>query len=182
MRPSSSVELWWTGRRLARFTVNGPGRYAQRISLPPKRGRGPYRLVLRSDLLRAELARALQPRPFEVVSEDGWLEQRDTLRLPAGWKMVEMTFMLPAESEDGIRLTFDYRGESFEKWEYDQPGTYRRLLRLPARALSDDGDIELDFTSTAALPPQPGRGETRRLAMRIQQIVDLTPGDGGALS
>ena len=172
---SSAVDLWWAGHHLARFAVNGPGRYTQRINLPQKEGTRPYRLTLHSDLLRSDGARALEPQPCQVVSEDGWLEQRDTLRLPRGWKVVEITFMLPVGTDDGIRLTFDCQGRTVDEWVFERPGMYRRQLRLPPEAWSNDSETELEFASNAALPPQPRRGERRWLAMRVQEIVDLTP-------
>ena len=60
--------------------------------------------------------------------------------------------------------------------QHHRPGIYRKQLRLPPEAWSNDGETELEFTSNAALQPQPGRGEARWLAMRVEEIVDLTPG------
>jgi hypothetical protein len=173
---SKALDLWWSGRRLARFAVNGPGTYTWCSSLPHKEGAGPYRMKLKSDLLRTDAARPLEPRVFPVVATDRWLEQQDTLRLPAGWTDVELTLMLPVDAEGEVGLWLGCRGRTIAQWSFERPGTYRRRLRLPPWAISDGEATEIKFTSTAALPPDPARGEPRRLAVRVQELINRSPG------
>jgi glycosyltransferase involved in cell wall biosynthesis len=175
-RTPASVDCFWEGRRLASFTVNGPGRHARLVSLPPKGDRRPYRLVLDSELLRSGAARPLDPNPRWVAAEDGWLEPRDTLKVPAGWRNVELAFVLPATAEGGIRLSFKHRGRTVQEWTFLQPGDYRRRLRLPADVVSTNGHVEVDFASNTALPPAPERGEPRFLAMLVRELVEVAPG------
>jgi glycosyltransferase involved in cell wall biosynthesis len=172
---SAAVDVWWAGRHLERFAINGPGTYAWRHALPSKEKPGPYKLILRSDLLRVGAARALEARAFPAVAEDGWLEQHDTLRLPPGWTDVELAFVLPACADAGAELRFSCDGQQIDVWKLGAPGTYRKRLQLPRRAALENGETQIAFTSDVAMPPDPARGETRRLAMRVRQIVDLTP-------
>jgi glycosyltransferase involved in cell wall biosynthesis len=171
------IDLWWAGQRMARFDVNGPGKYSRLVSLPADPARRPARLSLRSELFRRGAARALPPRPYPIASDDGWLEQRDTLRVPPGWQAVDLAFMLPSPSAGGIRLTFRHRNQVIDQWHFDTPGTYRQRLRLPPGTWSAASHTELDFTSNASLPPEPARGETRVLAMRLLEATDASEVD-----
>jgi glycosyltransferase involved in cell wall biosynthesis len=177
--PAATVDCLWQGRRLASFAVSGPGRHARLVSLPPKADRRPYRLTLDSELLRAGAARPLDPNPRWVAAEDGWLEPRDTLKVPAGWRNVELAFLLPATAECGIQLSFKHRGRTVQEWTFPEPGDYRRRLRLPADVVATNGHVEIEFASNTALPPAPERGEPRFLAMLVRELAEVRPETDG---
>lgn len=175
-RSGTPIDLWWAGRHLARIAVNGPGKYTWCSALPYKESSGPYRVTMESDLLRVEAARAMAPRPYPVAATDRWLEQHDTFRLPPGWRNVEIRFMLPVDAEGDIEVSFRHGERTIDAWKFRRPGTYRRQLRLPPWVATNGDGTELGFVSNAAIAPDRGRGEPRHLAMRVHEIIDLTPG------
>jgi hypothetical protein len=174
---AGEIDLWWAGQRVARFDVTGPGTYRRLVSLPADPARRPARVRLRSELFRCGAARALSARPYPMASDDGWLEHRDILRVPRGWRAVDLVFMLPAPSQGGIHLTFRTGTRVIDEWHFDTPGTYRQRLRLPPGAWSAASHTDVEFTSNASLPPQPARGETRLLAMRLLEATDASAVD-----
>ena len=173
------LDIACDGRRLASVTVNGPGRYTRRIGVPRHRRGLATRLTIASDLLRSGAVRTLPLEPFPAVAADGWLEREDTLRVPAGWDAVEIAFMLPVVPAEGVQLTFRHRGQIVDTWSCTRAGDHRRQLRLPANGSSTSGIVDIDFSASAALPPEPARGETRALAMRILELAEQTDPETG---
>ena len=173
---STAITVAHGDRAIATVRVSGPGRHVRRVGVPREHGVPAARLTLVGDALRTGHVHPLPLEPFPAVTEDGWLQQQDTLRLPAEWNAATIGFMVPAVPADGLRVTFRQRGHIVDEWSLTRPGDHRRELQLHPD-FSDSGLIDIDVSASAALPPEPARGETRALAVRILDISESQAGD-----
>ncbi len=168
---SASIDVSCGDQTVATLRVTGPGRHTKRVGVPQHNGRPATKLTLTADALRTGYVRVLPLEPFPAVSEDGWLQQRDTLRLPEEWRAATIDFMVPGPVA-GLQITFRHDGQIIDEWSCASPGTQRRTLGIPQHGASVSGIIDIDVTASAALPPEPARGETRSLAVRILDISE----------
>lgn len=168
----STVSVWDSDHELARVSIDGPGTYRQVVALPWQRRSGENRLQLRcEDGLQVSALDVVDPEPCFLAAEDGWLQKEDSLRIPREWKAVELAFMVPATDHDQVELRFGFDGKVFDRWMIPSPGEHRRRLTLPDVIPNQDPMIGLDFQSTAALAPDPKRGESRELAILLREAV-----------
>ena len=166
---STRIDVACNGQPLSAITATGPGKHTRWVGVPRHDGVLATRLTIASETLRTGRVQPLPLEPFPAVSEDAWLEQEGTLRLPENWRAADIGFMVPTDS---VQLTFRHRGRVVDTWTCVRAGDHRRQLRLRSDDAPASGIIDIDVSASAALPPDPSRGETRALAIRILDITE----------
>lgn len=107
--------------------------------------------------------------PFTVIEGDGWTESRAQLTLPANWREVEISFLLPEGEPLSANIRFDLEGQPMRSVHYGLPGYYRETLRLPGPP-GESSPHHVGLHCDRSLPPEPERGETRSLSLRLLSV------------